>query len=74
MDLDELKREALKLPTEDRARLARELLESLDDLPPEEVERLWLEEGPRRGAQIDAGAVELVPAEEVDRKARALLR
>ena len=53
---------ALKLPTEDRARLVRELLEGL-----------WLEEAARRAEQIDSGAVALVPADEVSRKARTLL-
>lgn len=37
-------------------------------------DRLWLEEASRRAAQIDAGEVELVSSEDVDRKARALLR
>ncbi len=74
MDVEALEREALRLPVEDRARLARELLDSLDALPPLELDRLWLEEAARRAAQIDTCEVELVSAEEVDRKARALLR
>ena len=74
MDVEALEREALKLPAEDRARLAGELLDSLDELPPQEIDRLWLEEASRRAAQIDAGEVQLVSAEDVDRKARALLR
>ena len=74
MDVDPLVREALKLPGEDRARLVRDLLESLDELSAEELDRLWLEEASQRAAQIDAGEVELISAEEVDRKARALLR
>ncbi len=74
MDIEALEREALKLSAEDRARLARELLDSLDDLSAEESERLWLEEADRRAAQIDAGEVELIPADEVDQKASALLR
>jgi len=74
MDIDALEREALKLPPEDRARLVRDLLDSLDELSAEEFDRLWLEEASQRAAQIDAGEVELISAEEVDRKARALLR
>ncbi|MGA7539279.1 MAG: addiction module protein [Steroidobacteraceae bacterium] len=74
MDIDALEREALKLPAEDRARLVRNLLDSLDELSAEELDRLWLEEASQRAAQIDAGEVELISAEEVDRKARALLR
>jgi putative addiction module component (TIGR02574 family) len=74
MDVEVLEREALKLPADDRARLARELLNSLDDMPEAEVDRLWLEESGRRATQIDAGEVELVSSEEVDRKAKALSR
>lgn len=73
MDVDTLEKEALRLPAEERARLARQLLSSLDELPPEDLDRLWLEEAQRRSAEIDAGEVTLVSAEEVDRKARALL-
>ncbi len=73
MDIESLEREALQLSPEDRARLAHDLLDSLDELSPEELDRLWLEEAGRRAAQIDAGEVELVSAEEVDRKAKALL-
>jgi hypothetical protein len=32
MDIEVLEREALKLPADERARLARELLNSLDDM------------------------------------------
>jgi restriction endonuclease Mrr len=74
MDVELLEREVLKLPAEDRARLARELLESLDELQPQELDRVWLEVASRRAAQIDAGEVDLVSAEAVDRKASALLR
>lgn len=74
MDVETLEREALRLSPEDRARLATGLLESLDELPPENVDRLWLEEASHRAAQIDSGEVELISAEDVDQKARALLR
>jgi putative addiction module component (TIGR02574 family) len=74
MDITTLEREVLKLSAEERARLVRELLDSLDDLPSQEIDRLWLEEASQRAAQIDTGKVSLVPGDEVDRKARALLR
>jgi putative addiction module component (TIGR02574 family) len=74
MDVKALEREALNLPADDRARLVRELLDSLDDLPSKELDRLWLEEANRRATQLDAGKAELVSGDEVDRKARALLR
>jgi hypothetical protein len=40
MDVETLEREALRLSPEDRARLATGLLESLDELPPENVDRM----------------------------------
>lgn len=74
MDVDTLEREALKLTEAQRARLARELLDSLGDVPPQDVERLWLDEAGRRAQQIDEEAVVLVASDEVERKARALLK
>jgi hypothetical protein len=74
MDIETLEREALRKPAEDRARFAMVLLESLDELPHQELERLWFEEAACRAAQIDSGEMELIPSEDVDRKARALLR
>ncbi len=74
MDLKVLEKEALQLPAEDRAALAQKLLLSLDDLPAAEHAELWLAEADRRARQLDRGEVEPIPADEVRRKARALLR
>ena len=71
MTIDELRREALQLDPSIRANLARELLESLDDLPETEVERLWLEEAERRRADVRAGKVSPIRMDEVFAKARA---
>ena len=71
MTIDELKHEALQLDPSGRADLARELLESLDDLPEPEVERLWLEEAERRRADVQAGKVVSIPMDEVFARARA---
>jgi putative addiction module component (TIGR02574 family) len=65
MTVDELKSEALRLAPQARAELARELLHSLDDLSEAEVDQLWLEEAARRDSEIDSGAVQAVPADEV---------
>jgi putative addiction module component (TIGR02574 family) len=65
MTIDELKREAMRLYATERARLARELLVSLDDLTEAEVERLWLEEAERRRLDFEAGKTTLIPADEV---------
>jgi putative addiction module component (TIGR02574 family) len=74
MDLKTLEKEALRLSAEDRAALAQRLLLSLDDLPAAEHSELWLAEADRRARQLDRGEVEPIPAEEVRRKAQALLR
>lgn len=74
MDVDTLKREALRLPPGDRARLASALLESLDGLPQQEADRVWLEEATRRAAKVDSGEVQLVSGDAVERKAKTLLQ
>lgn len=74
MDFKSLEKQALNLPAQERARLAHELLASLDSLSASEHEQLWLDEAERRARQIDAGEVTLVPGEEVARQARKLLR
>ena len=74
MDFKSLEKQALGLPAADRAKLAQELLESLDSLTASEREQLWLDEAERRARQIDAGEVALVSGNEVARKARELLR
>jgi len=74
MEIEILEKEALGLPVAARAKLAFELLESLDTLTEAEASELWLDEAQRRLAELDAGEVQAIPAEEVHRKARALLR
>lgn len=74
MTIDELKREALRLDPSQRAGLARDLLDSLDDLSEPEVERLWLDEAARRHEQVVSGEVVTVPFEEALAKARTRLR
>jgi putative addiction module component (TIGR02574 family) len=66
--------EALRLPPEGRAQLAQKLLLSLDALSEEELEDAWLTEANRRARELDRGEVQPIPADEVRRKARALLR
>ncbi|MDO9269795.1 MAG: addiction module protein [Methylobacter sp.] len=74
MDPTTIEHEALHLPVSDRAKLAHKLLLSLEDMSEPEIEQAWLDEAERRAAEIDQGLVQLIPAEEVSRKARALLR
>jgi len=74
MQIEDIERQALGLPVEERARLPHELLESLDTLSPEEQKKLWLQEAARRAEQIDRGEAELIPAEVAAKKARSLLK
>jgi len=70
---DELEVEALELPTEDRADLARRLIESLEDSNTGDFEAEWVEEAERRYAayrdRVSAGR----PGREVMREAKARL-
>ena len=65
---------ALDLPPDERASLARRLPLSLDEPPEEELAEIWLSEAQRRARELDRGEVQPVSAEEVRRKAGALLR
>jgi putative addiction module component (TIGR02574 family) len=61
--------EALRLPREARALIAEKLLESLDSEEPFEVSQEWREEIERRCREIDEGAANLVPGDDVLREA-----
>jgi putative addiction module component (TIGR02574 family) len=63
--LQELYREATDLPERERAELAGMLIESLDGPPDENVEAAWAEEVERRVRDIESGAVETIPWEQV---------
>ncbi len=67
----ELELAVLSLPVEDRARLARLLVESLEEDP--EVEAAWEMEIARRVAAIEAGESALVPGDQVFAEARRLI-
>ncbi len=73
MDITELEAEALRLEPKSRARLAERLFESLTALPDQENERLWIDEALARDEEIERGAVQPLPADEVLRQARSRL-
>ncbi len=74
MDINQLEQEVLFLPEEVRAQLAHKLLLSLDVPSQNEIEEDWLIEAGRRSKELDRGTVKAIPAEDVRRKAQALLR
>jgi len=71
MRIEDVEAAALKLDLKARARLAGRLLESLDELSPEENARIWAEEAERRAEALDAGSLTSRPDNDVFRDARA---
>ncbi|MDC8445628.1 MAG: addiction module protein [Nitrosomonas sp.] len=74
MKLNQIEAEALNLSKEERAELAQKLLLSLDTPSEAEIAEDWLMEAQRRAQDLDEGIVQPISAEEVRRKAQALLR
>lgn len=68
----ELSAQARALPPEERARLAEELLASLDPQLTD-VEEAWDEELRRRIDEVERGAVQLVPVEQAFAQVRNAL-
>jgi putative addiction module component (TIGR02574 family) len=64
-DLEDLASEVLQMNVESRAALAKRLLDSLDELTPEENERLWAQEAGRRYRQLKAGTAASISSEDV---------
>lgn len=56
--------DALELPLDERAKLAAEIIESLDPGTEENVDEAWSKEIERRIAEVDSGAVQMIPWEE----------
>ena len=70
--IEDLLRDLLQLPPEDRVRIARAILSSLHgDSSDGEA---WEKEVQRRENEIDAGAVDMIPADEVFDELDSLLQ
>ena len=74
---DDLREEVLALPAQERARIASELLASLDSetVDETEIDDLWSAETQRRAAMLDAGdartlAWEVIAQRFADRRAQ----
>ena len=72
--VSEIEREIRSLERDDQEHLLRALLEELDGPPEPNVEQAWLEEAQRRSRELDIGAADTIPAEEVFAKARDQLK
>lgn len=62
MSTDELLVEALRLPRDQRARVAAELLSSLEEVE-DDVARAWADELTRRSHDLASGRVQAIPWE-----------
>jgi putative addiction module component (TIGR02574 family) len=69
-----LREALLKLPDEDRAQLAAELLASLDGPPDDEVEEAWNAEIERRIGEVESDSVKLVEWSDVRARLEHRLR
>ena len=65
--------EVEQLSPPERADLADRLVETLTHNVPPEIERAQIEEVRRRIAEVDSGAVALIPGEEALRQVRRLV-
>ena len=72
IQLETLEAEALKLSSGERAAFAQLLLASLDE--DAEIEDAWAAEVERRIAEVESGAVQVVPIAEALAQVRATLR
>lgn len=70
--LDELSTKAKELALEERAQLAQQLMESVDQESDPEVEAAWETEIASRIARYERGEAKLIPASEVFEAARRL--
>jgi len=61
----------LRLPAEERAKLAQELLRSLDAEPESGVAEAWDAEIERRGAEVECGTAETMSLDEYRAHVRA---
>jgi len=66
MTIEQLETALLKLPLDERARLAERLILSLEE-DESESEQAWYDEAERRLRELQAGTVREIPAEEVYR-------
>ena len=72
--VDEITLKARALPAEDRARIAEELLSSLQEDCDPEIEAAWDAEIRRRLDEVDSGNAKLIPAAEVFAEVRRMLK
>ncbi len=73
MDPKTILHEALRLDTRARAKLASDLLASLDDQDDDDVENAWAAEVSRRDAELESGRVAPVGLDEFKKQIWSVL-
>jgi putative addiction module component (TIGR02574 family) len=69
-----IEQSALSLPKPERAHLVHLLLDSLDAPSGTDIQDIWLSEARRRADDIDAGKVNLVSGEQLERQVQSLFK
>jgi len=70
---DEVEKQTRLLSVQDKARLARILVEELDTLSDDEVEHAWIVEAERRYDGYLNGSIDALPGDEVMARVRSRL-
>jgi putative addiction module component (TIGR02574 family) len=70
---EEIQRQVTNLSSNEKAVLARQLIEELDQTTDPDVEQLWVVEAQRRYESYLNGEIEASPGDEVMNRARARL-
>lgn len=73
-NLEKIEEEAFSLSAQERARLAMNLIKSLDNYDDTDVEGLWLQEAERRYREYREGKLQGRPADDVFREAFSKVR
>lgn len=71
-ELNDILRDALSLGVQERARLAEQLLASLDQVEPGELDRIWEDEAEKRLRSLRSGSARTVSADLVHEKANKI--
>ncbi len=74
MSRSELEKEVFAMPPADRARLADQMLASLESPGQQEIDRAWAAEAEDRIAAFDRGQIDALPADEVHQQIEQHLR
>ena len=74
MNSSAIEQSALGLPESERAHLVHVLLDSLDAPSGADIQDIWLSAARRRADEIDAGKVNLVSGEQLERQVHALFK